>query len=43
MQSFAADGVREGQGKGVQRLPIDQKLYEWTGRREYCKNEENVR
>ena len=26
-----------------QRLPIDQKLYEWTGRREFCKNEENVR
>ena len=24
MQSFAADGVREGQGKGVQRLPVDQ-------------------
>ena len=26
-----------------QRLPIDQKLSEWTGRREFCKNEENVR
>ena len=24
MQGLAADGVREGQGKGVQRLPVDQ-------------------